>query len=371
MLKKPIHARRLGLGAAALALLSIATTACDSGNKSDSSKSEGLEHLQFQFGASTAGAETANVIIAKYLGYYKQQGIDADFAFAGNANVAENIALLKQNKAQIGFVQANPLLNSAAAGKPLGIQMICNTVPFGVVKIVVPENSGIHDIKDLVGKKVGVSNVADVNIPYIKAAMQRAGVSSSSTKFAAIGTGAVQIPALRHGVVDAVAATMNYPVAALAAQNGFRILPDPPGTENILGPGLAAVPSWVASHKTLAAKALLAANEGTVFAMANPEATVRILWKMYPASKPAGMSDKAALAQVVPLLKARLKVMTMPAGKPFCNFDQAEWQTTVSYLGLQDKIKDYTPFYTNEFVQKSNDFDAAAIREQAKNFKLP
>src|SRR5690606_37922542 len=51
-----------------------------------------------------------------------------------------------------------------------------------------------------------------------------------------------------------------------------------------------------------------------LFARTNPEAAVRIHWKVYPGTKPRGVSEEEAMRRSLMPLQARLKNVDMPEG---------------------------------------------------------
>jgi NitT/TauT family transport system substrate-binding protein len=58
---------------------------------------------------------------------------------------------------------------------------------------------------------------------------------------------------------------------------------------------------------------------GAIFAMANPEAEVRIVWEVWPHTKPTGKDETTALADEQKILAARAKHWRR-ASRLVCNF---------------------------------------------------
>jgi hypothetical protein len=50
--------------------------------------------------------------------------------------------------------------------------------------------------------------------------------------------------------------------------------------------------------------------------------------------------------------------------------DKAEWEAQVAFVGLADKIKDVSPFFTNDLIEEINAFDKEAVMAQAKAMTL-
>ena len=47
-----------------------------------------------------------------------------------------------------------------------------------------------------------------------------------------------------------------------------------------------------------------------------------------------------------------------------------EWLAYIKYVGLSDKISDPDRFFTNELIDEANNFDAQAVIQTAKNYKV-
>ena len=58
-------------------------------------------------------------------------------------------------------------------------------------------------MKDLVGKKIGVTALAATTEAYMKSAFEGAGLSADSATYIAVGGVTTAVPALKGGVVDA------------------------------------------------------------------------------------------------------------------------------------------------------------------------
>ena len=48
---------------------------------------------------------------------------------------------------------------------------------------------------------------------------------------------------------------------------------------------------------------------------------------------------------------------------------EQEFKDEVTFAGLTDKITDVKPFFTNELIDEANNFDAEAIKKQARDYK--
>jgi NitT/TauT family transport system substrate-binding protein len=106
-----------------------------------------------------------------------------------------------------------------------------------------------------------------------------------------------------------------------------------------------------------------------LFALTNPEATVRIHWKMFPNSKPTGLSDEEAMRQALHVLKTRLSFVDLEPGAKWGQLPPAAAADFVAFMratGALTSDLDPTTLYTNQFVDEINKFDADAVIKAAK-----
>ena len=113
---------------------------------------------------------------------------------------------------------------------------------------------------------------------------------------------------------------------------------------------------------------------GTVFAMANPEAAVRILYEVYPQTKPSGKTDEQALRDDVKTLLARAEHWKLEAGgvkrwgeSSINDFDAYE-DFLVRWKVVKEKVP-ATDLVTNDLIEDVNRFDAARIAAEARAAK--
>ena len=112
--------------------------------------------------------------------------------------------------------------------------------------------------------------------------------------------------------------------------------------------------------------------KGTVFALHNLEAAARLFFKTYPAPLPRGKAADVATGEIAKLRGARARNWMRPNQPPrsLGRIYAKDWEADVKFLGLEGKSSGVDRFFTNEFIEKINDFDEARIIEQAKNYKV-
>jgi NitT/TauT family transport system substrate-binding protein len=113
---------------------------------------------------------------------------------------------------------------------------------------------------------------------------------------------------------------------------------------------------------------------GTVFAMANPEAAIRILWEVFPQTKSTGKDEATALKDDLSTLKARAENWPPSAGgvKKWGENSIDNYNRYVDFLVANGVLKtkvDAKELVTNDLIDDINKFDVADIQKQAKAYK--
>jgi NitT/TauT family transport system substrate-binding protein len=111
---------------------------------------------------------------------------------------------------------------------------------------------------------------------------------------------------------------------------------------------------------------------GEIFAMANPEAAIRILYEVYPQTKPTGKDEATALRDDSKVLRARMAHWDLASGgvtrwgeSNLANFD-AYIDFLVQWKIVPQKVP-ASELVTNELIDEINaSFDQKKIEAQAK-----
>jgi NitT/TauT family transport system substrate-binding protein len=128
------------------------------------------------------------------------------------------------------------------------------------------------------------------------------------------------------------------------------------------------------SHAVVGAGRALA--KATVFALENLTATVRLMWKQCPETRPSKHDEDRILFRDQEIMKARLESFRLdPADKDsrWGTIEEHEivvWQNFLLASGAIKKRLDPKVFYTNMFVDDYNQFDVERIKAQARNITI-
>jgi NitT/TauT family transport system substrate-binding protein len=346
-----------------------ALTACANSQAGSPGSSGGLTTLTFATASSAPTPLFENVYIAEQLGYYKAEGLDVKFVnTGGNAQVTTQIA---QGRSQVGVGVPNFQVLAKAKGQTLpGINYYEYTYP-SKWSLVVPPNSPITSIDQLGGKKVGITSRGTADEQVMDALLTQHHVDPKTVKFQAVGETNAGGVALNKGQLDASLVwdtTMGaYDVAGIK----YKVLLGPKDMEKVGGFFIQAKPSWIKSNQAQAVGFARAVAKATVFALANPKAAASVYLQMYPSS-----ATKETMSQqiddVVKTVNYRAVRWTPYTDPGTLGFVQpAEFANELTFAGVQNKISDPAQFYDNSLIPQINQFDKAAIQQQAKSYQIP
>jgi NitT/TauT family transport system substrate-binding protein len=312
------------------------------------------------------------IFAAIELGYFKQENVELEILDFQGASV-----LLPQvgNKAvTIGFPGPDPLIISHQPGRdPIPVKFFYNGARESIWEFLVPANSPLKTLNDLKGKTIGVGALANANVPITRAMLSEIGLTPKDYSFMAIGVGAPAFRATLNGDVDSYN-TFDTNIAAFETTGAkLRRLPQEQKYKDLFSNGFVAHVDTIRDRPDLVAGFGRALTKGIIVCEANPDWCVRNFYKHKPNLKPAGASEAEVLAKGKHILNSRMqKYLAFPAGKPrrFGEYSAEAWKNFVTALYQGGELKttdiDVSALYTNDLVDRFNDFDVKAIQGQAK-----
>jgi NitT/TauT family transport system substrate-binding protein len=252
--------------------------------------------------------------------------------------------------------------------------------------IKVPLDSPIKTVTDLKGKKIGVNSMSSNGVMVTRAMAVGAGLDpqmavgagldpQKDINIVVIGEGAQAAAQLKNKQADAYSA---FDTANVLVENAGVALRELPNTDVSKFPssGMYALEENILSKRAELVALGRAFAMGQIFAMANPEAAVRILWEIFPQTKPTGIDEVAALTNEVKLLQARAQSWSLDADKMgvkrWGESVGVNYQAYYDWLLQQNVIiqkLDAKEAFTNELIDDVNKFDAAEVTAMAQAYK--
>src|SRR5258708_2607314 len=194
-------------------------------------------------------------VLAKQLGEFEHAGLAADLGHLKGGSDALKAVLGGRADVVSGYF--DHCVHLAAKKQELGSLVVYDRYP-GLVLVVSPSHTGeIKSIKDLAGKKVGVSAPGSSTDFFLKYLLKKNGLDPASAAVIGVGLGATAVAAMEQGQIDA-AVMLDPAVTVLQAGHpDLKILSDTRTQKDTLdvfggeypGGALYSTAAWVASHE--------------------------------------------------------------------------------------------------------------------------
>ena len=341
------------------ALLVTTLTACGGAGGGDSST------LKIAVTTPTWNAGFATFLLSQQEGYFEDEGIDVEFTLPPSGTQAAQQVIA--GGADIALVTPEPVVIGATKGTDL--TYFASYYGDWIYGLAAVDGSGINDVADLKGKRIGVTNVSSSGATFARVALQLAGLGENDATLVPIGVGAQQISAISDGQVDALALWDTQYQIVKNAGIGITDLPVEE-MNGMFGGGFVARKSRLDADSDAFVKFGRAFAKGVVYAQANPEAAIQAMWKAQPDTRPAaGTSEADGLAQQVKVLQVRLAGLGVPEGeKDWGTIDPERVKRSIDFArkaGLIDKPVEVDQILDTSLLPKINDFSREEVLKQA------
>jgi NitT/TauT family transport system substrate-binding protein len=216
--------------------------------------------------------------------------------------------------------------------------------------------------------------MASAGVIVARALVKQAGMNPDSDVSIVVAGEAAQTAALVNSKqVDALSQFDTQYALTSNAGAKLRLL-DHPEIKKFPSNGFVALEDYLKNNRKEAVALARGYAKGTVFAIANPEAAIRILWEIYPQTKSTGKDEATALRDDLITLEARARNWRYEQvdGKRWGDNVEANYQAYLDWLLEQGIIKtktDAKDIVTNELLGDAINFDEKALIEEAKAYK--
>ena len=329
-----------------------------------------LSKVQFGNCTSTLGPGAAPYAVAQKLGWFKEEGIDFHLVLLnGSGDCVKNVVT---REIPFAAPSVEPLATAHIQGA--GAKIFYNMFQRSIREMAVPVDSPIHAITDLKGKTIGVASMGVANVWVGKGMVAAAGMDPErDVRFAVVGWAAQAAALVRTKQVDALSMDDTTLAAVESAGIKLRRL-DTRQFERYPCNGFSALEETLRTRRRDAVGVARAYAKGTIFAINNPEAAVRVFYEVYPETKPTGKDDATIIREGIDILQRRIPKLSLEHGgvKRWGELPQSNY---AAYLDLLSKWRvipqkvDVHDVVTNELIDEINRFDPAKIAAQAKAYK--
>src|SRR5476651_1586770 len=290
-------------------------------------------------------------VLAKQLGEFDKAGLAVELVDLKGGSDALKAVLGGSADVVSGYF--DHCVNLAAKKQELVSFVVYDRYP-GLVLVVSPSHTGeIKSIKDLAGKKVGVSAPGSSTDFFLKYLLKKNGLDPASAAIIGVGLGATAVAAMEQGQIDA-AVMLDPSVTVLQGSHpDLRILSDTRTQKDTLevfggeypGGALYAQAEWIAAHEK-ETQALTNAIVNTL-AWIHSHSAEQIMEKMPP--EMVGKNKElylAALKNTIPMYSETGKMDPKGADAVLAVFSEGSPDVAKANI-------DVTKTYTNKFVEQA------------------
>jgi NitT/TauT family transport system substrate-binding protein len=290
-------------------------------------------------------------VLAEQLGEYKKAGVEIELVnFKGGSQA---LTALIGGSADVVSGYYDHCVNLAAKRQNLQAFVVYDRYP-GLVLGVSPRHTAeINTVKDLAGRKVGVSAPGSSTDFFLKYVLAKAGVAADSVPVIGIGLDSTAVAAMEQGTVDAAVMLDPTPTLLNARFPPLKILSDTRTAEDTLsvfggeypGGALYSRGDWIASHEkeTAALTTAILATLKWIHSHA-PEEIMAVMPDDYVG--PDKALYLAALKNTMPLYSTTGRMDPKGAEAVLAMFSQSSPDVARAKIDL-------TKTYTNRFVEQA------------------
>ena len=297
-------------------------------------------------------------VLAKQLGEYEKAGVTVETVdFKGGSQA---LTAVLGGSADVVSGYFDHCVNLAAKKQHLQAFVVYDRYP-GLVLVVSPkQTASIKSVKDLAGKRVGVSAPGSSTHYFLNYILKKNGVDASGIGVIGIGLGATAVAAMEQGSVDA-AVMLDPSVTQLQARNkDLKILSDTRTQKDTLdvfggeypGGALYTRADWIASHpkETQALTNAIVATLKWIHSHTPEEIMAKMPSELIGADKGLYLE---ALKNTIPMFSATGRMDPKGAEAVLAVFSQSSPDVAKANIDLSKT-------YTNQFVEQ-------ALQKMGKN----
>lgn len=307
--------------------------------------------------------------VAKELGFYEEENLEVKFVNSEGSGAA--IQQMVAGQVDLGTPHSSAVLNAANRGNPMRYIYTYSTAPtFG---LFVREDSPIRDVRDLIGKTVGITEEGGGEVAILSAVIKGLGRDPTrDIKMVAIGEGGpATFQAIAGGQVDAWAGSYaDLAVLTHTAAGRLRIRDiTPPEFQAFPAHGLSTTKKVLddSDKREAAVRLARALAKASLFCQTNWEACVQIIKKQNPE-----MFREEGLQRTI--MERTRQITLVPEGKRFGEHNPEAWKLFIEFQRATDPQFRLTADFLNEFLvydylDEINRFDKNRIIKMAQEYK--
>lgn len=353
-----MKARFALIAAAVLAVLALAPVA------------QAQTNVRVGWCARTVSSAAAPFAIATKMGWYAKDGIKVQLVPLPGSTDCVKLVATKDVDAALPSVEPVAIIHAQG----VKIRTYYTAYQGNIYGFAVPEDSPIRSIADVRGKKIGVISMSSAGVIIARALASAHNMDpDKDIQIVVAGEGAQTAALLRSKQVDALSQFDTQYALVENAGMKLRFL-DTKDIDRYPSNGLIALEENMGPHKKELIALAQGYAKGTIFAINNPEAAIRILWEVYPQTKSTGKDEATAMRDDVKTLEARAANWRLEKAHAtrWGENVEANYDAYLAFLVKYGIVKQPVPakdLISNAWIGEINAFDAKALAAEAKAYK--
>jgi NitT/TauT family transport system substrate-binding protein len=330
----------------------------------------GLNTIRVGWCSKSVTSAASPFAIATKLGWFAKAGIKVDLVPLGGSTDCVKFVATKDLLASLPSIEPLAIIR----GQGVKIKNYYTAYQGNIYGVAVPADSPIKTIADLKGKRIGVTSMASAGVIVARALLSQGGLDPNRDATIVVAGESAQAATLTS--MKQVDALSLYDTQFALVENAgvkLRFL-DYPAVSKFPSNGFVALEETLKDRKSDIVALAQNYAKGQIFAIANPEAAIRILYEVYPFTKPTGKDEASAIKDDIAALNARIRNWRLePVGvTKWGENSEANYAAYVDWLVKNGVLKEKAPvsdLVTNAFIDEINAFDQAEVEQLAKSYK--
>jgi NitT/TauT family transport system substrate-binding protein len=335
-----------------------------------STPAQQAKRVRLAYGVAAVDPSTAPWLsAAKTGGFWQEEGLDVQVTGFNGSGPA--LQLLASGQVEAVFTGTPDLFRLREEGLP--IRVVASVYDRNHIYPVVLPDSPIQKIEDFKGKRMGVQTLTGAIPLWTKVLLQSHGLTMNDmAAVIPVGTGAPAVHALKSGQVDVLTEWHGH-YALLETQFGINFRKfdkDPSLAQNSFVQGFFVRDDLIQKDPQLVAGLLRGVAKGIILARENPRAAARGHFEQFPRTQPTGTSPEEALERTAKIISINVELSTQSSqARRWGLATPANVERVRDVLleaGVVKKKLEWQQYYTPEFIDKANGFDADTVIRRVK-----
>lgn len=352
-------------------LAALAAIAAMAVGAATSAMAEGeLKTVRVGFCAKTVTGAASPFAIATKMGWFAKSGLKVELVPLPGSTDCVKFVATKEIPYSLPSIEPLAIIR----GQGVKAKNFYTAYQGNIYGLAVPEDNAIKTVADLKGKKIGVTSMASGGVIVARALVRQQGLDpDKDVSIIVVGEAAQAAALARSKQVDVL--SLYDTQFALVENAGVKLrFLDYPTISKFPSNGFVALEETIKDHRAEAIALCQGYAKGQIFAIANPEAAIRMLYEVFPYTKPTGKDEATAIKDDVRALEARIPNWKLErAGvTKWGENSETNYANYVDWLVKNGVLKEKVPvsdLITNELIDEINKFDKAEIEKLAKEYK--